>query len=137
MENRLKNFKNALRGTVFQDLRFTDEHKKIIRRQIKQLPSTSEEDILVAVFQLLKQKRTGFELSRLIRARGIEKFDSDEGFLYMSLHQFEHKGYLNSYWEEPDVKYYQLSSKGLKLLNALENNKDYGKTFSLKELLER
>jgi hypothetical protein len=137
MENRLKNLKNALRGTVFQDLSFTEEQKKIIRRQIKQMPSTSEEDILLSIFQLLKQKRTGFELSRLIRARGIEKFESDEGFLYMSLHHFEHKGYLNSYWEEPDVKYYQLSTKGLKLLNALENNKDYSKAFSLKELLER
>jgi DNA-binding PadR family transcriptional regulator len=137
MENRLKNLKSALRGTVLQDLSFTDEHKKIIRRQIKQLPPTSEEDILLAIFQLLKQKRTGFELSRLIRARGIEKFESDEGFLYMSLHQFEHKGYLNSYWEEPDIKFYHLSTKGLKLLNGLENNKDHGKAFSLKELLER
>lgn len=136
MEDRLKNFKNAMKRTVLKDLNFTEEHKKSIRNQIKQLPATSEEDILLAVFQLLKQKRTGFELSRLIRARGIKKFENEEGFLYMSLHKFEHKGYLNTYWDEPDIKYYQLSSKGIKLLNTIENT-SYGKAYFLKEILER
>lgn len=136
MEDRLKNFKNAMKRTVLQDLNFTEEHKRDIRLKIKQIPETSEEDIVLAIFQLLKQKRTGFELSRLIRARGIEKFENEEGFLYMTLHKFEHKGYLNSYWEDPDVKYYQVSSKGLKLLKTLENER-YDKAYLLKEILER
>lgn len=135
MEDRLKNFKNAMKRTVLHDLNFTQEHKESIRRKIKQLPETSEEDILLAFFQLLKQKLTGFELSRLIRARGIEKFENDEGFLYTSLHKLEHKGYLNTYWNEPDVKYYQLSTKGLKLLKTLEN-KSNGQAYFLKEILE-
>jgi DNA-binding PadR family transcriptional regulator len=136
MEDRLKNFKNAMKRTVLHDLNFTEEHKSDIRLKIKQLPETTEEDIILAIFQLLKQKRTGFELSRLIRARGIETFENEEGSLYTSLHKFEHKGYLNSNWEAPDIKYYQISSKGLKLLKTLENETD-GKAYLLKEILER
>ena len=136
MEKRLKNLKNNMKRTILQDLNFTEEHKREIRRKINHLPETSEEDIILAIFQLLKQKRTGFELSRLIRARGIETFDIEEGFLYTSLHKFEHKGYLNSNWEAPDIKYYQISKKGLKLLKTLENESD-GIAYLLKEILER
>ncbi|WP_160725645.1 PadR family transcriptional regulator [Bacillus sp. USDA818B3_A] len=136
MEDRLKNFKNAMKRTVLQDLNFTEEHKRDIRLKIKQIPTSSEEDIVLAIFQLLKQKRTGFELSRLIRSRGIETFENEEGFLYMFLHKFEHKGYLNSYWEAPDIKYYQISSKGLKFLKTLENQTD-GVAYLLKEIVER
>lgn len=136
MEDRLKNIKKAMKKTVLQDLNFTEKHKTSIRRHINQLSTTSEEDVLLAIFQLLKEKRTGFELSRLLRARGIEKFENEEGFLYMSLHKFEHKGYLNTYWEEPDVKYYQLSTKGLKLLKTFENKGDR-KAYLLNEILER
>jgi DNA-binding PadR family transcriptional regulator len=136
MEERLKNLKNAMKRTVLQDLSFTEKHKSSIRRQMNQLSVTSEEDVLLAVFQLLKEKRTGFELSRLLRARGIEKFENEEGFLYMSLHKFEHKGYLNTYWEERDVKYYQLSNRGLRLLQNLQNE-GKSKAYFLKEILER
>lgn len=136
MDDRLKNIKKAMKRTVLQDLNFTEKHKSNIRRKISQLSVTSEEDVLLAIFQLLKEKRTGFELSRLLRARGMEKFENQEGFLYMSLHRFEHKGYLNTYWEEQDVKYYQLNTKGLKLLKTFENKGD-GKAYLLNEILER
>ncbi|MEK3992779.1 MULTISPECIES: PadR family transcriptional regulator [Robertmurraya] len=136
MEDRLKNFKKAMKTTVLQELAFTEEHKNKIKRKISQLSTPSEDDVLLAIFQLLKEKRTGFELSRLLRARGIEKFENEEGFLYMSLHKFEHKGYLHTYWDEPDVKYYQLSTKGLKFLKYLEYE-GYSKAYFLKEILER
>lgn len=135
MEDRLKNFKKAMKRTVLQDLTFTEKHKSSIRRQIS-YPSISEEGVLVAIFQLLKEKRTGFELNRLLRARGIEKFENEEGFLYMSLHRLEHKGYLHTHWIEPDVKYYQLNAKGLKMLNNLENEGNY-EAYFLNEILER
>lgn len=135
MDNRLKNFKNTMKRTVLEDLSFTEEHKTSIRKQIKSLNKNSEEDIFLALMQLLEQKRTGFELSRLIRARGIERFENDEGNLYMSLHKFEQKGYLNSVWDDPDVKYYQLNNKGLKLLKTLENKSSAN--YTLKEILER
>lgn len=135
MDDRLNNFKHAMKRTVLQEVTFTEKHKSEIRKKIKQITTTSEEDIVLAIFQLLKQKRTGFELSRLIRARGIEKFESEEGLLYMFLHKFEHKGYLNSYWEAPDMKFYQISSKGLKCLKTLENE-SAGKAYLLKEIVE-
>lgn len=136
MEERLKDFKNAMKRTVLKDLKFTEEHKQRIRNQVNQLSPTSEEELLLSIFQLLKEKRTGFELSRLIRARGIHSFENEEGFLYMTLHKFEHKGYLDISWEELDIKYYQLSSKGLKLLKSLESKSDR-KAYVLKEILER
>lgn len=135
MEDRLKNLKNAMKRTVLQDLHFTEKQKNSIRQQMNQLSSTSEEEILLAIFQLLKEKRTGFELSRLLRARGIEKFENEEGFLYMSLHKFEHKGYLHTCWVE-EVKYYQLNTKGLKLLKTVESKSDR-KAYLLNEILER
>ncbi|WP_433747646.1 PadR family transcriptional regulator [Falsibacillus pallidus] len=137
MEERLRKLKKAMQRTVYDDLTFTEEHKKKIRNQIRmQKPEASEEEIRLSIFQLLVQKRTGFELSRLIRARGIGNFEENEGFLYMSLHQFEQKNYLNTTWEEPDIKYYQLNHKGMKVLKALEK-KSEGRARILKEMVER
>jgi Transcriptional regulator PadR-like family len=135
MEDRLRNLKKAMKRTVLQDFSFTENHKSSIRRQINQ-PSISEEGVLVSIFQLLKVKQTGFELNRLLRARGIEKFESEEGFLYMSLHRLEHKGYLHTQWVEPDIKYYQLNAKGLKMLKNLENEGN-NEAYFLNEILER
>ncbi|WP_456276484.1 PadR family transcriptional regulator [Bacillus sp. AK128] len=136
MEERLKNLKNAMKRMASEDLTFTVTHKENFKRKINQLSTDSEEDVLVAIFQLLKEKRTGFELSRLLRTRGMEMIENEEGFLYMSLHKFEHKGYLTVGWEEPDVKYYQLSNKGMKILKAIETKAE-GKAFFLKEIAER
>ncbi|MBM7602853.1 hypothetical protein JOC75_000823 [Metabacillus crassostreae] len=136
MDDQLNQFKHAMKRTVLQELNFTEEHKKSIRQRMKQIQTTSEADILLAVFQLLKQKRTGFELSRLMRARGIERFENEEGLLYMSLHKFEQKGYLNIYWENDDVKLYELNDKGLKLLKKLEHKSDATSYFQ-KEIFER
>ncbi|WP_226669779.1 PadR family transcriptional regulator [Metabacillus litoralis] len=136
MEDQLKQFQQAMKKTVLQELNFTEEHKKSIRQKIKQSQTTTEEDVLLSLFQLLKQKRSGFELSRLMRARGIERFENEEGLLYMSLHKFEQKGYLNTYWEEHDVKLYELNNNGLKLLKKLENKSNVTVYF-LKEIFER
>ncbi|MFP9126347.1 PadR family transcriptional regulator [Niallia sp. BSM11] len=134
MDNRLKNLRNAMKKTVLRDIQFTEQHKGSIRRKVNQLSTNSEEEVILAIFQLLKEKRTGFALSRLLRARGMGKFETEEGYLYMFLHKFEHKGYLRTYWNEPDVKYYQLNTKGLKLLKNLE--KESSKAYCLKEILE-
>ncbi|MDQ0232261.1 PadR family transcriptional regulator [Metabacillus malikii] len=136
MDDRLKKLKGSMRRTVLQDLNFTEGLKHNIKNKINQIHETSEEDIILAVFQLLKQERTGFELSKLIRARGIKTFENEEGFLYMTLHKFEQKGYVNSYWKDKDVKYYQASTKGLRLLHTLDNKRE-GKAYSLKEILDR
>lgn len=135
MDEELKNLKRAMKNNLFNDLKFTDEHKNNIRQQIKKLHTASDEEILLAILQLLVKEKTGFELTRLVRARGIDRFEKEEGLLYMLLHRFEQKGYLQSYWAEADIKYYQLTNKGRKLLAKAENKEYRGKTV-LHELLE-
>ncbi|WP_251550786.1 PadR family transcriptional regulator [Neobacillus muris] len=135
MDKRLKNLKNALKNTVLNDLDFTEGMKNNIRNQIMGREKSSDDAILFAVLQLLVQQKTGFELSRLIRARGIERFEQEEGFLYMLLHRLEQKGYIQSSWADEEVKYYQLNSKGRKLLGKGEENEYQGRTV-LHELLE-
>lgn len=135
MEEQLKNLKKAMKKNLFNDLEFTDVQKNNVRQQIKKLPTTSDEEILLAILQLLVKEKTGFELSRLVRARGIERFEKEEGLLYMLLHRTEQKGYLQSYWAEGDIKYYQLTNKGKKLLAKAEKKEYNGKTV-LHELLE-
>jgi DNA-binding PadR family transcriptional regulator len=135
MDDQLKNLKRAMKNNLFNDLQFTDEQKNIVRKQIRKLQPASDDDILLAILQLLVKEKTGFELSRLIRARGIERFEKEEGLLYMFLHRFEQKGHIQSNWAETDIKYYQLTKKGRKLLAKAENIDNRGKTI-LRELLE-
>ncbi|WP_462413578.1 PadR family transcriptional regulator [Neobacillus sp. Marseille-QA0830] len=135
MDERLKNLKRALKNNVLHELDFTEDHKNNVRNQIKRLNQSSDESVLLAVLQLLVQQKTGFELSRLIRARGIERFEQEEGFLYMLLHRLEQKGYIQSSWAEGEIKFYQLNSKGKRLLGKVEG-KEYRGQSILHELLE-
>ncbi|MEH7333876.1 PadR family transcriptional regulator [Neobacillus drentensis] len=135
MENRLRNLKKAMDRKTFSELNFSEEHRKNILEKIKR-QDESEETILLAVMQLLAQDRTGFELTKLLRGRGIQKFEENEGFLYTLLHRLEQTGYLQSSWcLETEAKYYQLTDKGRKALRKAEK-KQSKKQFVLKELLE-
>ncbi|MDN3018347.1 PadR family transcriptional regulator [Paenibacillus sp. BSR1-1] len=135
MENRLRNLKKAMDRKTFSELTFSEEHRKNILEKIKR-QDESEETILLAVMQLLAQDRTGFELTMLLRGRGIQKFEENEGFLYTLLHRLEQTGYLQSSWSlETEAKYYQLTDKGRKALRKAEK-KQLKKQFVLKELLE-
>ncbi|WP_223589217.1 PadR family transcriptional regulator [Neobacillus bataviensis] len=135
MENRLRNLKKAMDRKTFSELNFSEEHRKNILEKIKR-QDESEETILLAVLQLLAQDRTGFELTKLLRGRGIQKIEENEGFLYTLLHRLEQTGYLQSSWSvETEAKYYQLTDKGRKALRKAEK-KQSKKQFVLKELLE-
>ncbi|WP_456275158.1 PadR family transcriptional regulator [Bacillus sp. AK128] len=134
MEERLKNFKRAMKENVLEDLTFSEDQKKSIRQQIKNMNESSEENMLLSILQLLMQERTGFELYRLLRARGLKQYEDKEGLLYSSLHQLEQKGYLHSNWKDYEQKSYQLTNKGKKILKTIEN-KDRSKLYNLKELL--
>ncbi|MGG1674811.1 PadR family transcriptional regulator [Neobacillus sp. NRS-1170] len=135
MENRLRNIKKVMDRTAFSELNFSEEHRKNILEKINR-QDESEETILLAVMQLLAQDRTGFELTKLLRGRGIQKFEENEGFLYTLLHRLEQTGYLQSSWSlETEAKYYQLTDKGRKALRKAEK-KQSKKQFVLKELLE-
>lgn len=117
MDKGLQNLRQSFKKSTFKELKFTDQHKANIKREIR------KEKIVESILQLLNQERTGIDLLSLLRARGITKFENHEGFLYTTLHQLEHKQYIKSRWDEQERKYYQIDEKGRKLLQKIEENK--------------
>jgi hypothetical protein len=134
VEDRLKNLKKVMDRKTFSDLNFSDQHQKAIHKKINQL-EVSDEEILLAVMQLLVQEKTGHELTGLLRGRGIQKFENNEGFLYTLLHRLEQSGCIGTNWDESGAKYYWLKDKGRKLLNKAEQKRTK-RRFVFKELLE-
>ncbi|MGG0517560.1 PadR family transcriptional regulator [Priestia aryabhattai] len=134
MDKRLKNLRKTMNREVFAQLTFTEKHKKSIREKIKQ-ETHSEEEILLAMMQLLVQEKTGYELVSLLQSRGILNFKENEGSLYIILHRLELKGVLTSSWQEDGAKFYQLNQKGSKLLKKVEEQ-PLSNHISFKEILE-
>ncbi len=135
MEDRLKNLKKAMDQRAFAQLKFTEKHRRNILGKINQ-QAENEEDILLAVMQLLVHEKTGFELTKLLRGRGIQKFEDNEGFLYTLLHRLEQSGCIQSSWTEAEAKYYLLTDKGRKVLRKAEK-RQIKRQVVLKELFER
>jgi DNA-binding PadR family transcriptional regulator len=119
---------------VFAQLKFTENHKKSIREKIKQ-ETHSDEEILIAIMQLLLQKKTGYQLISLLQSRGILNFKENEGSLYVILHRLELRSLLTSSWQEDGAKFYQLNKKGRKLLKKVEEQ-PLSNHLSFKEILE-
>ena len=59
---------------------------------------------------------------QLLRGRGIQKFEGDEGSLYTLLHRLERNRFIQSSWNHAGAKYYQLNDKGNKILRKAEKN---------------
>ena len=74
-------------------------------------------------------------MSQLLRGRGIQKFEGNEGFLYTVLHRLEQNRFIQSSWDHSGAKYYQLNDKGRKILRKAEKN-SAKKRFILKELIQ-
>lgn len=134
MDKRLKNLRKTMDREVFAQLTFTEKHKKSIREKIKQ-ETHSDEEILIAIMQLLVQEKTGYELVSLLQSRGILNFKENEGSLYIILHRLELKGVLTSSWQKDGAKFYQLNQKGRKLLKKVEEQ-PLSNHISFKEILE-
>jgi hypothetical protein len=134
MDDRLKGLKKSMNNTTFSQLNFTEQHRKGVRDKISK-SNESEEDILLAVMQLLVQEKTGYELVTFLRGRGIRKFEDNEGSLYALLHQLEQEGCLQSGWNESTIKYYQLNNKGRKILRKTEKQSTSKRT-TRKRLVE-
>ncbi len=124
MENRLKKLKKSMDKTTFTQLNFTEQHRKEIHEKINK-QDESDEDIFLAVLQLLAHEKTGFEIAKHLRGRGIRKFEDNEGFLYTFLHQLEQSDYLQGTWDESGAKYYRLNDKGRKQLKKAEKRNRY------------
>ena len=134
MDKRLKNLKKTMNREVFAQLKFTENHKKSIREKIKQ-ETHSDEEILIAIMQLLLQKKTGYQLISLLQSRGILNFKENEGSLYVILHRLELRSLLTSSWQEDGAKFYQLNKKGRKLLKKVEEQ-PLSNHLSFKEIQE-
>lgn len=134
MDKRLKNLRKTMDREVFAQLKFTESHKKSIREKIKQ-ETHSDEEILIAMMQLLVQEKTGYELVSLLQSRGILNFKENEGSLYVILHRLELKGVLTSNWQEDGAKFYQLNKKGCRLLKKVEEQ-PLSNQMSFKEIFE-
>ncbi len=133
IEDRLKKLRKTMDQTSFANLNFSEQHRRKIHEKINK-QDEREEDILLAIMQLLVQEKTGFELISLLRGRGIQAFDDNEGFLYTLLHRLEQSGCLQSGWDQTEVKYYQISDKGRKLLRKAEKSQ-VKRQIILKEVL--
>ncbi|MDR4985867.1 lineage-specific thermal regulator protein [Bacillus cereus] len=134
MEDRLKGLRKSMENTTFKHLSFSDQHRKQVREKINALKE-NEEDISLAVLQLLMNEKTGYELMQLLRGRGIQKFEGNEGFLYTVLHRLEQNRFIQSSWDHSGAKYYQLSDKGRKTLRKAEKNATKAR-FILKGLVQ-
>ncbi|MGN1386589.1 MAG: PadR family transcriptional regulator [Bacillus sp. (in: firmicutes)] len=134
MDNRLKGLKQSLKNTTFKDLHFTEQHQKNILEKIRN-EQVSDGDVFLALMQLLVTEKNGFELAKLLRSRGIKKFEDNEGFLYTFIHRLEQKQCLISRWADSETKLYQLNDKGRKMLQKAEK-KQLKKQPIFKELLE-
>ena len=132
MEDRLIKLKKSMDQTVFSNLNFTEQHQNEIREKAKNTIENDNE-ITLAILQLLVNNRTGHELALLLNARGVSKFVDAEGMLYTLLHELEHDKCIQSNWNESKVKYYYLAKKGIGILRKSEI-KNTEKQVSLKEL---
>ena len=65
-------------------------------------------------------EKSGYELMQLLRGRGIQKFEGDEGSLYTLLHRLEQNRFIQSSWDHAGAKYYQLNDKGNKIAKGRE-----------------
>ncbi len=75
--------------------------------------------IVLAVLSQLREERYGYSLKKSLSDGGLE---IEEGTLYPLLRRLEGQGLLKSRWRVEDSRprrYYQMSSKGEKLLREL------------------
>lgn len=135
MEERLRGLQGSMENTTFSQLNFTDKHRKNIHEKIKK-NDDEKGDIVLAVLQIVKQEKTGYEIMQLLRSRGVQKYEGEEGFLYTMLHELEQNNCIFSRWSQPGTKHYQIGEKGKKYLQKLENSSIH-KRITLKELMGR
>ena len=72
MEDRLKGLRKSMEKTTFKQLNFSEQHRKQVYEKINK-PYENEEDIFLAVLQLLIHEKTGYELVQLLRREGYSK----------------------------------------------------------------
>lgn len=115
MEERLENLRATLDESLLKELTFSNKHRMNIKNRIN-----GNKNPKIDILQLLQVKRTGYDLSRSLFARGVYQYQFDEGSLYLLLHELEISQYIIGEWTNEE-KYYVLTNKGFKYLQKLEN----------------
>ncbi|MHA6252291.1 PadR family transcriptional regulator [Oceanobacillus sp. CAU 1775] len=122
MEERLKGLNKSIGQSTFKQLKFTEKHREKIYEKINK-SNESEDHIVLSILQLLKDAKTGYELMKLLRSRGIKKFEGEEGLIYTLLHRLEQSYLIQAEWDDQlGAKYYHLDAKGKKLLSKAEKS---------------
>lgn len=133
MDERLKRLRQSMKKNTFPELKFTEQHKKRVQKEIS-MQMENEDYLYLSVMQLLLQEKNGFELMANLRSRGIKKLEENEGLLYSLLHRLELTGCLDSRWEGTTTKFYRLSDKGKKIMKKAEKKYAVKQPY-LKEIL--
>ncbi|MFE4243403.1 PadR family transcriptional regulator [Peribacillus butanolivorans] len=133
MEDKLNQLKRAMKRTVFADVKFTDKQKTAIKQRLVQAKE-SDEEVMIAIFRILQEEQSGYQIMSSLIRRGIEKFTEQEGILYM-LHDLEQRGFIEVKWEQTEKKSYRLSNKGRRMLAKSESKQNAG-SYILQTVLE-
>lgn len=113
MDEQLKNLKEKMNKTVYQQVVFSEQQKKVILERIH------HQEPLLAILQLLQTAKTGYEIKQALLRRGVNSFLENEGKLYLFLHELEMEQSIISEWKDNE-KYYTLAAKGRKILHSFE-----------------
>jgi PadR family transcriptional regulator PadR len=86
---------------------------------------------LIILSSLIDSEKYGYEITKKIHSLTDGNIQLKEGSLYPALHKLEKLEMIEGYWVKqdlgkPDRKYYRLTDKGLK---AVEAEKDKWKSF--------
>lgn len=133
MDNRLHKLRKSMEKSTFDQLKFSDRIREQVKREIKR-PIENDDDVILAILQLLHHQKTGFDLTSLLRARGFQNYENKEGFLYTVLHRLEQSSFIRSAWYDDGTKFYEINDKGKKLVRKAEKSVT-AKSFNIKELL--
>ncbi|MFD4932010.1 PadR family transcriptional regulator [Peribacillus butanolivorans] len=134
MEDKLNKLNRAMKRTVFADVKFTDKQKTAIKQRLVQAKE-SDEEVMIAIFRILQEEQSGYQIMSSLIRRGIEKFTEQEGILYTMLHDLEQRGFIEAKWEQTEKKSYCLSNKGRRMLAKSESKQNAG-SYILQTVLE-
>jgi uncharacterized protein YutE (UPF0331/DUF86 family) len=121
MEERLQKLRKSIEKSTFKQVSFSDRIRERVKKEIHTAVE-NDNDIILAILQLLNHEKTGFELTGFLRARGVKRFEDQEGLLYTVLHRLEQNRLIHSAWDQEGAKYYQVSDKGRKLVRRAEKD---------------
>ncbi|MFD2639229.1 PadR family transcriptional regulator [Piscibacillus salipiscarius] len=117
MENRLSKLRKSLDHSVFKQLTFSEQLREGIFKNLDR-DQESDYEIDLSILHLLVEKKTGYQLLQDLYSRGIYNYESNEGMLYLKLHDLEKQDYITSSWGNDGEKFYRISQIGNNILDT-------------------